>query len=91
MHLTRRLETAAKSVSLISSSLDSQDDDVCGFVSQLVHCFVATGETTRVARGLERVRILIVLLSSANSGILKEIYILHFMFTYHFDVPVCRN
>ncbi|KAK7104750.1 tRNA (32-2'-O)-methyltransferase regulator THADA-like [Littorina saxatilis] len=57
LHLTRRLETAAKSVSLISSSLDSQDDDVCGFVSQLVHCFVATGETTRVARGLERILI----------------------------------
>ena len=41
----------------IAVSLESASgDDICDFLSQLILCFLAAGETTRVARGLEKVR-----------------------------------
>ncbi|KAL8610956.1 hypothetical protein ACOMHN_042572 [Nucella lapillus] len=55
VHLTRRLETAAKSLAPISSSLDPAKEEVRDFISQLNHCYIAASESTRVCRGLEKV------------------------------------
>ena len=57
LHLSRRLDAAAKTMAQIAVSLEStSDDDIRDFLSQLILCFLAAGETTRVARGLEKVR-----------------------------------